>query len=851
MGCFHNFVGMGRFWGIVVVLCFVFSDLLAQNGLYVSELRAYRPVSVQLPYMASDEDVYGGGYNVYDLLRNSLPSCGDGVWSEIHAGEDSIFSLSVPENGYALYQYGFTIVPSAYVSCSLMLSSTDPIEVFIDGKRVSYKNSREVDLDMCSPLCVEFGAEPRAYNVCIKRLAEADSSYFPAMRLWVEFGDSSIPVCVGVSLLRPLQLSDFTEYNRLSDLSLSPDGKLMYSLFKRSFSDGSVLSTWGICDVGSGERIYGGSGPASFKWIPRSDLLYEFVKLPGGNRAMRVLSPREKRLDIVAEHLPDGEVCFSPTGKEFFILNVPSPISDGGLLKRAGSLGVRSGCVLPAANLFRYSFESGLCERLTFGDVAIQPLSFSSDGRFLLFKTEREDLTRVPYYFSSFYRMDLISLRTDTVLRDVPYVGSGVISPSGDRIVFIGSPNAFDGIGRVSSSGVVSNDYDMQLFLYDIRSCGVSSITGDFAPSVESVYWFRDGELLFTAVTGGGNGLFRYDFSKGRFFSVPLDVSVLNGISFDSDGSHAVYSGEWADFPVRVFSLDLRRGRSRVVEVDSVSRLTGVSMGYSRPFDVVDSLGVVTPGRLYFPPNFDVNKRYPLIVYYYGGVFPTRQGFDSRYPPHLFAAMGYVVYTLDPVGAIGYGQEYSSFPHNDWGKCVTGQIIRAVKFVLSSSPFIDSGRVGCIGASYGGMITQLLLTQTDIFGAAVSHAGISNVASYWGSGTWGYLYGLTAGYGLFPWNNRECFVEQSSLFNADRIHTPLLLLHGGADDNVPLGESRQLYTALKLLGREVELIEVENEGHSITGYAQRYMWYNSIFAWFERFLKGNSAWWDALYLSKP
>ena len=99
----------------------------------------------------------------------------------------------------------------------------------------------------------------------------------------------------------------------------------------------------------------------------------------------------------------------------------------------------------------------------------------------------------------------------------------------------------------------------------------------------------------------------------------------------------------------------------------------------------------------------------------------------------------------------------------------------------------------------------------------------------------------------FPWSRKDIFVNQSPLFNADKITTPLLLLHGAADTNVPPGESAQLFTALKLLGREVEYVQFFDQNHHILAYGKRVLWTKSILAWFDRWLKGQPEWWFDLY----
>ena len=160
---------------------------------------------------------------------------------------------------------------------------------------------------------------------------------------------------------------------------------------------------------------------------------------------------------------------------------------------------------------------------------------------------------------------------------------------------------------------------------------------------------------------------------------------------------------------------------------------------------------------------------------------------------------------------------------------------------------MNEKKIGCIGASYGGFMTQYLQTRTDIFAAAISHAGISALSSYWGEGYWGYGYCSVANAGTYPWNAPEFFTKQSPLFNADQINTPLLLLHGNADTNVPIGESIQMFAALKILGKTVEFVQVDGENHGIVGYQKRIGWQNTIYAWFAKWLKDEPEWWKALY----
>ena len=134
-----------------------------------------------------------------------------------------------------------------------------------------------------------------------------------------------------------------------------------------------------------------------------------------------------------------------------------------------------------------------------------------------------------------------------------------------------------------------------------------------------------------------------------------------------------------------------------------------------------------------------------------------------------------------------------------------------------------------------------------MFAAAVSHAGISSIASYWGEGYWGYQYSAIAAAESFPWNRKDLYLDQSPLFEADKVKTPVLLTHGTADTNVPVGESDQFYTALKLVNAPVEYVQIEGQNHWILDHDKRLLWSRTIVAWFDRWLKDQPEWWNHLY----
>ena len=144
-------------------------------------------------------------------------------------------------------------------------------------------------------------------------------------------------------------------------------------------------------------------------------------------------------------------------------------------------------------------------------------------------------------------------------------------------------------------------------------------------------------------------------------------------------------------------------------------------------------------------------------------------------------------------------------------------------------------------------MTQYLQTVTDIFRCAVSHAGISDHTTYWGLGYWGYTYSEVSMANTYPWTRKDLYVERSPIYNVDKIQSSILFLHGTEDTNVPYNNSVQMYTALKLLGKDVEMISIKGENHGIRKPSRRRLWHNATMAWFARCLKDDPTWWNELY----
>ena len=411
-------------------------------------------------------------------------------------------------------------------------------------------------------------------------------------------------------------------------------------------------------------------------------------------------------------------------------------------------------------------------------------------------------------------------------------------------------PDFKGGQGNNVSDAGVANNYDGQLYLMD-KQGQIMPLSKDFKPAIGQIEVLNNGDLIVSTTDQDTRQLYKFDMSRKTFSKLETEVEIVSGFTVSKQGSPIIiYKGTSATRPQSVHTRTLDSTKGKPLFDSSKVAYPKVDFVDLKDWDYTTDSGQAIDGRVYYPSHFDKTKEYPAIVYYYAGTSPVSRAFTGRWPFSLWASQGYVVYVLQPSGATGYGQNFSARHVNAWGIHTADEIIESTQAFVKAHPFVDKDRLGNMGASYGGFMTMYLATKTDVFSASISHAGISNLTSYWGHGWWGYAYSGVATKGNFPWNNPDLYTQQSPVFAADNVTTPLLLIHGDKDTNVPVGESHQMYTALKLLGKEVELIEFQGDDHHINSRERRLRWWKTILAYFDLKLKNEPLWWEHMYAQK-
>lgn len=815
----------------------------------VKTLKYAGPYAVAQPWMADSVNIKGEAFDLKQLLDSPLS------FTLLNKGKEvSAAQLLADKQQDALHLASFCVSNTQRTKATIAVEGLEQYRLFVDGEQVAVNGDK-----------AETILTPSQHTVVIKYLTRKNaSSDKKSIKLTVTAANGA-PLSVGdAAAKRAYNIYDVICAPNYPSVSISPNGKFIvvrktwvdrkgnnHSISElRNYQTNRVMATF----------------EESVKWMPASNKLYFTQKASDssiageekqdGTLQLITINPLTMEREVLASHLPEGWFQFTPDEKTLiYTLTTEGRKKDPQVYDVKEPEDRQPGW-RERSNLAKYDLASGILQPLTFGYHNIYLMDISADSRYLLIGKEEERLTKRPTTLTSFYRLDLGSMnassattpKVETLIEKGEFLNSAQFSPDGKSILVSASPEAFNGIGKNVEEGQTPSMIDTQLYLMTLSDKKVRPLTKDFNPNVQSVDWSKaDGNIYFTAEDKDCVHLFQLNPKSGKFTLLKTPEEYIKSFSLASSAAEMAFSGQSASNADRLYKMNTKALKSQLVDDLSARELKDVELGECKAWNFVNSRGDTLCCRYYLPPHFDAAKKYPMIVNYYGGCSPTSRMFQSRYPHHVYAAMGYVVLVVNPSGATGFGQKFSARHVDTAGEGVAEDIISSTQAFCDEHAFVNRKKIGCIGASYGGFMTQYLQTKTDLFAAAISHAGISDHTSYWGEGYWGYSYSEVSMANEYPWTNKHLFVDQSPLYNADKIHTPLLFVHGTADNNVPVGESIQLYTALKLLGRPTAMVLVDGQDHHIIDYEKRLKWQNTIFAWFAKWLQDDASWWTEMY----
>ena len=334
--------------------------------------------------------------------------------------------------------------------------------------------------------------------------------------------------------------------------------------------------------------------------------------------------------------------------------------------------------------------------------------------------------------------------------------------------------------------------------------------------------------------------LLRFDAETGATRAVLAGRRQITNVSASADGRRLAYAVSGGTQPADLFACDVDddgagAGERRLTDANGAF-FAEVAIRTPQKYSYRTADGADLDAWVITPPGFDPSRTYPLILEIHGG--PQALYGESFYHEfQLLAGQGYVVLYTNPRGSDGYGQDFVSALRNDWGGVDYRDVLAGVDWLVAQG-YIDESRMGVTGGSYGGYLTNWIIGQDQRFAAAVSGRSTSDRYSHYGHSDIGSFTGDWA-FGGPPWERPEFYLARSPLTYVANVRTPLLLEHQENDLRCPVPQAEEFYTALKKLGREVQLVRFPDESHEMSRAGKpshRVERLARIGAWFARWL---------------
>ena len=472
-----------------------------------------------------------------------------------------------------------------------------------------------------------------------------------------------------------------------------------------------------------------------------------------------------------------------------------------------------------AEHVHALDIASGKLTQLTSGAYSESDADWSADGRQVVFVSNREQESDATYR-TDLWLVDagntdkgtsLLRLTNDERTKSEP-----AFSPDGRSIAFLVAEDGVYGAPHVAVMPATGG--------------AARVLTAPLDRWVNDFRFSADGQwIYFTYENLGGNQLARVRPADGRLETVVAGERSISSFDIARDGQVAAEIASGNQGPeIAAF----RGGRERLLTAVNKGFHERVALGAKETVSFKSPDGTEVQAFVTKPPGFVPGRRYPTILHIHGG--PVGQfgwGFDFK--PQYLAANGYVVVEPNPRGSTGRGQEFVRAIYQTWGITDYDDLIASVDYAIAQG-YADPERLAVTGYSYGGYMTNTVITRTDRFKAAASGAGHSYIAANYGHDIYQKWYNWELGP---PWENREKYDRLSPLLQAGRVTTPTLFLGGREDWNVPLLNAELFYQSLRKKGVPTELIVYPGAHHG--GWSKEFErdYLERVRAWFDKYLK--------------
>lgn len=371
------------------------------------------------------------------------------------------------------------------------------------------------------------------------------------------------------------------------------------------------------------------------------------------------------------------------------------------------------------------------------------------------------------------------------------------------------------------------------------------NLTANWDGTVDSYVWSKDGNAIyFTAAVGGTIQLFKVNF-PGRKKMMPVVKQITDG-DFDVTGIVDITDGTAlvtrTDFnhATEIYAYNLKNktwNQITKVNDEAYSKLA-LSKSEKRIVKTVDGKEMVT--WVVYPPNFDPNKKYPTLLYCQGGPQSALSQFYSfRWNFQLMAAEGYIIVAPNRRGMPGHGVEWNEAISKDWGGKPMQDYLAAIDDVAKEK-YVDNKRLGAVGASYGGYsVFYLAGIHENRFKTFISHCGVFDLVSMYGTTEEVFFPNFDTGGPYWEKDNKDAqnaYKNFNPINLVDKWNTPILVIQGGKDYRVPIGQGQEAFQAAQLKGLKSRFLYLPEENHWVVQPQNAQVWQGEFFRWLKETL---------------
>ena len=364
-------------------------------------------------------------------------------------------------------------------------------------------------------------------------------------------------------------------------------------------------------------------------------------------------------------------------------------------------------------------------------------------------------------------------------------------------------------------------------------------LTSRFDRSISSFAFTPDSRsIFFTAEDAGNEKLYTMPTELGEIrLAMDMTRGVYTNLRIPEKASSTILIANWesATNPPEVFRLDVGNKTQQPLTSFNAEQVAKIDWQPLRHFWFTSKAGKRIHNMIALPPNFDEHKKYPLLVVIHGGAASMwRDNWGLRWNYFMLTRPGYVVLLTDYSGSTGYGEAFSQSIQGDPLKGPGLELNEAADEAIRLYPFVDGSRQAAAGASYGGHLVNWLQATTTRYRALISHAGLINLESQWGTSDTIYSRELTNGGPV--WEQGPVWREQNPIRYAKNFRTPILLSVGENDFRVPLNQTLENWSVLQRLRVPSRLIVWPEENHWIQKAEDSRYWYQEVYAWLKKYL---------------